>query len=123
MTTNDPQSTDPKPAALDLVIYCFKDGWPVDVQISLPVEKVGLALERLAGHGFAPRHPSQGMGKAALASQNGSCEAAPINGAGTHQLTCPIHVGRKLKGPNRWGKYYCTHKDRDEQYCDYEYRP
>ena len=118
MTTNDPKST-----ALDLVIYCFKDGWPVDVQISLPVEKVGLALARLEAYGLTPRRPYPGMDRAASGPENGAQQAAPINGAGTHQLTCPIHVGRKLKGPNRWGKYYCTHKDRDEQYCDYEYRP
>ena len=126
------QTENGKSVTIELTIHAQHGDWPLAIHLALTPAQIGPALDRLEAYGLTPRRPYPGMDRAPIAPQNGAQQAAPINGVAMPsrngkpapvtndrgELCCPIHQ-RPLKGPNKWQKLFCTHKNRDGQYCDY----
>lgn len=100
-------STDTTPRApLELTIKAELDGWPVDMHLSLPAEKVRPALERLAQLGYRPRH-EQPPSPAPRAEGAAGIASPP---------TCPVHGTAKVRQGQRGG-HFCAAKLADGSYC------
>lgn len=108
---------------LDLTVRAALDGWPVDVHLSLPAERVSAALVRLAELGYSPRPeaaPAQAGGKprAPRAEPLFQPDGTPC---------CPTH--RTPLRENDRGTFFCPKKagpgeDANERgYCRYSWRP
>lgn len=95
------EHTAPRP--VDLVVHAALDGWPVDIALSLPAEKVRAALARLAELGFTPGRTAQAAAPAGLRN-----EGPP---------TCPVHGTAKVKPSNHGSGYFCAAKNADGSYC------
>lgn len=106
----------PRPP-LELTIRAALNGWPVDVHLALPAEKVAAALERLAALGYSPRaEAAPAAGKEARPARPRVEPVYTPDGA----PCCPVH--HKPLAEGRYG-LYCPAKARpgDEQndkgYC------
>lgn len=90
-------------APIELTVQAELDGWPLDVHLSLPAEKVRPALARLAELGYTPRHPAPAASAPAKAPRP---RATKYDADGTP--VCPIHGTAMLEGQR--GGFYCGHK-------------
>lgn len=108
----------PARPALDLTIRAQFAGWPVDVHLSLPAEKLGAALARLGELGYTPREAA-----VAAAAPSARPQARPkvepvYKPDGTP--CCPVH--HKPLSEGRYG-LYCPAKaqageeQNDKGYC------
>lgn len=102
---------------IELTVQAELDGWPLDVHLSLPAEKVRPALARLAELGYTPRHAP--ASPATPARQPARQKVEPLytpQGA----PCCPVHKRELAEG--RYG-LYCPAKAgpgeaaNDKGYC------
>ena len=91
-------------APLELTVRAELDGWPVDVHLALPAERVSAALARLATLGYTPRHPAP--------------SPAPAFVHNDGPPTCPAHGTAKVKeSSHRPGTFFCAAKLPDGSFC------
>lgn len=102
---------------LDLTIRAQFAGWPVDVHLSLPAEKLGAALARLGELGYTPRDAAPAAAPQARPQARAKVEPA-YKPDGTP--CCPVH--HKPLSEGRYG-LYCPAKAaegeerNDKGYC------
>ena len=99
------------PRPVKLVVHAEQSGWPIDVELSLPLDKVPAALARLASAGLQPRQAAQAVQKPKRTT------VEPIyQPDGTP--CCPVH--KKPLREGQWG-LHCTAKadgpDSKNGYC------
>jgi hypothetical protein len=88
--------------------------WPVSIEFTGKPEQIHAAIDRLAACGVVPNVPAAAPA-APQRTKKAKAEPCTYNDAG--EACCPLH-GRVLRGPNQWGKLYCTAKQ-DDEYCKY----
>lgn len=89
---------------LDLTVRATLNGWPVDVHLALPAEKVAAALDRLAALGYAPR--VEALASSSPARKPARPKVEPLyTPAGAP--CCPVHHRELAEG--RYG-LYCPSK-------------
>ena len=90
-------------APLEMTVQTSLDGWPIDLHLSLPAERVSAALARLADLGFTPRAPSPAP--AAAPSKPQRPRATKFDTDGTP--LCPTHGTPMREGQHGW---FCSRK-------------
>jgi hypothetical protein len=86
--------------------------WPVSIEFTGKPEQIHAAIDRLAACGVTPA-----VAAPAAPQRTKKAKAEPPSYNDQGEACCPLH-GRVLRGPNQWGKLYCTHKQ-DDEYCKY----
>jgi hypothetical protein len=110
-----------KPAKQDLLITVKAelDHFPIELSFSGSVDQLPAIVKRLRALGAS--EPVSAAPTTPPASTNGKAKVAPeYNDAG--EECCPNHH-RKLRGPNQWGKLFCSAKDEAGEYCKYTWKP
>lgn len=97
----------PRPP-LELTVHAELDGWPLDIALSLPAEKVRTALERLATLGYTPRREAARPKVEPVYKPDGT-PCCPVHKRplveGRHGLYCPSKAG---DGEEANDKGYCA---------------
>ena len=92
------------------------NGLTITIEWTGPVSGIPAAIERLRAAGVLELvTPARAVHTAALSTP----KAAPFYD-GDGSTCCPTHKCA-LKGPNQWGKLYCSAKD-GETYCKYTWK-
>lgn len=97
---------------IDYTVSGMYQGYQVTVQLTgRPEVMLPQIVKRLAELGIEP------MQTAPRATQARPAHVEPVTNA-SGERCCPHHA-RPLKGPNQWGKLYCTARDEAGQYCKF----
>lgn len=104
-----------------IVVKAELDHFPIELSFSGSIDQLPAIVKRLRSLGAT--EPVSG-GVTTPAATNGAAsqakgKAPEFNDAGEEM--CPIHH-RKLRGPNQWGKMFCSAKDEAGEYCKYTWK-
>jgi len=86
---------------LELTVRAELDGWPIDLALSLPAEKVRPALERLAALGYKPRQEAAPVAPASVERRAAPRVEPVYKPDGTP--CCPVH--HKPLAEGRYGLF------------------
>jgi hypothetical protein len=105
---------------LGIMIKCRVNGFDCELNMSGDVDQLKRLTTRLAELGAEPVGSlTPQVTVQAQPARKAKAEAPVYDGDGVE--CCPEH-NRKLRGPNQWGKLYCTARVGDG-YCKYTYKP
>lgn len=94
---------------IDVTLKGLVNGYEVHVHTTARLTDLPALTERMRAAGIEP------MQRPAAAARPAHVE--PVTNA-SGEPCCPHHA-RPLKGPNQWGKLYCTARDEAGQYCKF----
>ncbi|NJM06937.1 hypothetical protein HC891_13300 [Candidatus Gracilibacteria bacterium] len=109
---------------LEMTVQAELHGWPVDIHLSLPAEKVEKALDRLHDLGYRPRQA--GHGRTHPPRSRPAAKAPEVEQfAASGEPVCPVHRVPMREGAYGW---YCARKAEPGQpanpksYCACSYK-
>lgn len=105
-----------KPEIL-IAVKAQLDGFPVELSFTGAVDQLPAIVKRLRELGAEP----VGAPVHTAPIGNGKPKAQPPFYNGDGDACCPTHTTRTLRGPNQWGKLYCSARDGDA-YCKYTWK-
>ncbi len=101
------------------MISAVVNNYPVEITFSGQLEQLDVLTRRLRELGAEPQNSQMYTSTKEQPRKPTAGQAPAYNEAGDE--CCPIH-NRKLRGPNQWGKLYCTAKEGDA-YCKFVWKP
>lgn len=102
----------PRQRPIAVTVKARVNGLECELSLDATLDQLQQITRRLVELGAEPA-------SAPAAQQQPKPKAQPAYSDGGEAL-CPVHR-RQLRGPNQWGKLYCTARDGDD-YCKYTYK-